>query len=99
MGDAPWLVGALVAAFVAVAGPAGFLVARIQHRTAVADQKLTATDLALKGFRDLLQEVQEERDALKREKQEWHVERITLRHDIDDLRRENAALKKRKGPA
>ena len=95
MGDAPWLVGALVAVFVAVAGPAGLLVARVQRTTATADRKVEATDLALKGFRDLVQDLQEERDALKQEKAEWRVERITLQHEIADLK---AALRKRGTP-
>lgn len=94
MGDAPWIVGALVAVFVAVAGPAGVLVARVQRKTATADNKLAATDLAITGFKDLVQDLQEERDALKQEKAEWRVERLTMRHDLADRDRDIADLKK-----
>lgn len=80
---APWIVGALVTMFVAVAGPAGILVARIQRRTTQTDQKLTASGQALDGFRSLVQDLQEERDALKQENRE--------------LKAENTSLKKRKG--
>ena len=100
-GSAPWLVGALVTVFVAVVGPAGYLVTRLSRRTATADQKITETGQALAAFKDLVQDLQEERDGLKAEKADWRVERITMIHDMADLRRENAALKKakRKGTA
>lgn len=95
-GTAPWVVGVLVTLFVAIAGPAGILVARVQRKTSTADQKLTATDQAIDAFKALVQDLQEERDALKREKDEWRVERITLIHEVADLKRE---LAKRKGPS
>lgn len=79
--SAPWIVGALLTAFVAVAGPAGILVARVQRRSTTADQKITETGQALSGFRDLVGDLQEERAALKQE--------------VAALKAENAALKKR----
>lgn len=64
-GNAPWIVGAVVTVLVALLGANGLLVERMRRRSTHADRKLTDTGQALTGFKELVDDVREQRDYWK----------------------------------
>lgn len=74
-GNAPWIVGVVVTVLVAMLGTNGVLVERMRRRSTDADRKLTDTGQALTGFKELVDDIREQRDYWKAAYAEMEADR------------------------